>query len=136
MSHFACKNDCNSGGSACSDKSPIMTAQKADYYEVLGVARTASPDEIKRAYRQAALKHHPDRNKGDKEAEGRFKEAAEAYEVLSDAQKRQTYDRFGHAGLSGVGVHDFSHMAVDDIFSMFEGIFGGDLFGGGRRRSG
>ena len=104
---------------------------KRDYYEVLGVSRDAAPEEIKRAYRQAALKYHPDRNK-ETGAEDRFKEAAEAYEVLSDAEKRQRYDRYGHAGLNGVGMHDFSGMGVDDIFSIFSDLFGG-AFGGGSR---
>lgn len=106
-------------------------AKKRDYYDVLHVDRSASPDEIKRAYRKAALKYHPDRNKDDPEAETRFKEAAEAYEVLSDSQKRAHYDRYGHQGLSGAGMHDFSHMGVDDIFSIFSDIFGGGF--GGRR---
>ncbi|MBI5864393.1 MAG: J domain-containing protein, partial [Planctomycetes bacterium] len=107
-------------------------AQKRDYYEVLGVAKTAAPDEIKRAYRQAALKYHPDRNK-EADAEAKFKEASEAYEILSDTDKRARYDRFGHQGLSGQAVHDFSHMGVDDIFSIFGDIFG-EAFGGGRGR--
>ncbi len=111
-------------------------AEKRDYYEVLGVSREAPPDEIKRAYRQAALRHHPDRNKDNPEAEQKFKEAAEAYDVLSDPQKRQRYDRYGHRGLSGVGVHDYSHMGVEDIFSMFDEIFGGSIFGGRGRRAG
>src|SRR5574340_268486 len=107
--------------------------EKRDYYEVLGVPREASPEEIKRAYRRGALKHHPDNVKGDKEqAERKFKELAEAYEVLSDPVKRQRYDRFGHEGLRGAGVHDFSNMGFGDIFSMFEDIFGGMGFGGGR----
>ncbi|MHC5111445.1 MAG: molecular chaperone DnaJ [Planctomycetota bacterium] len=101
---------------------------KRDYYEVLGLARDASEDQIKKAYRRAAHKFHPDRNQNDPEAESKFKEAAESYEVLSDPSKRQRYDQFGHAGLSGAGVHDYSHMGVDDIFSMFN-----DIFGGGRR---
>ncbi|KPK80494.1 MAG: hypothetical protein AMJ81_12030 [Phycisphaerae bacterium SM23_33] len=109
-------------------------ARKRDYYEVLGVARGASPDEIKRAYRKLALKYHPDSYKGDKaEGEAKFKELAEAYEVLSDNVKRQRYDRFGHEGLRGVGVHDYSSMGFGDIFSMFEDIFGGMGFGGRRR---
>lgn len=108
----------------------MMATEKRDYYEVLGVARDASTDEIKRAYRQAALKHHPDRNRDNPEAEALFKEAAEAYEVLSDPEKRQRYDRYGHRGLSGAALHDFSHMGVRDIFSMFEDIFGGGVFGG------
>jgi len=107
----------------------MMATEKRDYYEVLGVSREASVEEIKKAYRQAALKHHPDRNKNDPEAEARFKEAAEAYEVLSDPEKRQRYDRYGHRGLSGASLHDFSHMGVEDIFSMFDDIFGGGFFG-------
>ena len=99
---------------------------KRDYYEILGIDRNAGGDEIKRAYRRAALKCHPDNYKGDKaEAEVKFKELAEAYEVLSDSLKRQRYDRFGHAGLRGTGMHDFSSMGFGDIFSMFEDIFAG-----------
>ncbi len=101
-------------------------ARKRDYYEVLGLDRSAAGNDIKRAYRRLALKYHPDNYKGDKtEAEARFKELAEAYEVLSDPPKRQTYDRYGHEGLRGAGVHDFSSMGFGDIFSMFEDIFGG-----------
>ncbi len=115
-----------------------MVSTKRDYYEVLGVGRNASPDEIKRAYRQAALKYHPDRNK-EPGAEEQFKNAAEAYEVLSDPQKRQRYDRYGHDGLQGVGMHDFSGMGAEDIFSIFGDLFGADIFGGfggrGRRRA-
>ncbi len=100
--------------------------EKRDYYEVLGVARDAAPEAIKRAYRRGALKYHPDNFKGDKaEGEQRFKELAEAYEVLGDPAKRQAYDRYGHAGLRGAGVHDFSSMGFGDIFSMFQDIFGG-----------
>jgi molecular chaperone DnaJ len=115
---------------------------KRDYYEVLGVGKTASPDEIKRAYRRMAIKHHPDKNPDNKkEAETKFKECAEAYEVLSDPEKRQRYDQYGHEGLRGAGVRDYSHMRWQDIGSVFEDIFGfgdlGDLFGvggmGGRR---
>jgi molecular chaperone DnaJ len=102
---------------------------------VLGVARDASAEQIKKAYRRSAHKFHPDRNATDPSAEGKFKEAAEAYEVLSDPAKRQRYDQFGHAGLSGAGVHDFSHIDVGDIFSMFNDIFG-DGFGEGRSRRG
>jgi molecular chaperone DnaJ len=111
---------------------------KRDYYEVLGAQKGASADDIKRAYRRMAMKYHPDKNPGDQEAEARFKECAEAYEVLSDPQKRQQYDQYGHEGLRGAGMHDFSHMNVEDIFSMFgfDDFFGG-IFGGqgGRRRS-
>ena len=107
-------------------------ASKRDYYEVLGVGRDAAADEIKRAYRKLALKYHPDNYKGDKaEGETKFKELAEAYEVLSDSSKRQRYDRFGHEGLRGAGVHDFSSMGFGDIFSMFNDIFGGMGFSGG-----
>jgi molecular chaperone DnaJ len=111
-------------------------ASKRDYYEVLGVAREAGPDDIKRAYRKLALKFHPDNYKGNKsEGETKFKELAEAYDVLSDPAKRQQYDRFGHEGLRGAGVHDFSNMGFGDIFSMFEDIFGGMGFSGGRAGS-
>lgn len=109
-----------------------VSSTKRDYYELLGLSRDATPEQIKKAYRRHAHKHHPDRNANDPDAEGRFKQGAEAYEVLSDPAKRQRYDQFGHAGLSGAGVHDFSHMEVGDIFSMFDDIFGG-AFGGGRR---
>ena len=108
-------------------------ATNRDYYEVLGLERNASPDVVKKSYRKLALKFHPDRNQGDAGAEDRFKEAAEAYEVLSDPEKRQRYDRFGHSGVNGAGIHDFSNMGADDIFSMFGDLFGG-AFGGGRRR--
>jgi molecular chaperone DnaJ len=108
-----------------------MAVTKRDYYEVLGVARTASGEEIKRAYRRLAMKYHPDRADGDKSAaEIKFKECAEAYEVLSDDHKRRRYDQFGHQGVSG--QHDFSHMDVGDIFSMFDDIFGGAFGGFGR----
>jgi len=109
---------------------------KRDYYEVLGVGKGASSDEIKRAYRRMAMKYHPDKNPGDKKAEARFKECAEAYEVLSDAEKRKRYDQFGHKGLRGAGMHDFSRMNVEDIFSMFgfEDFFSG-IFGGRRKSS-
>jgi molecular chaperone DnaJ len=111
---------------------------KRDYYEVLGVSKNASADEIKRAYRRMAIKYHPDKNPNDKEAETKFKECAEAYEVLSDSEKRQRYDQFGHEGLRGMGVHDYSHMRWQDIGSIFEDIFPGfggfdDLFGMGTR---
>lgn len=104
-----------------------------DYYEILSVEKDASGDEIKRAYRRLAMKFHPDRNPGDSEAEAKFKEASEAYEVLSDPQRRATYDKYGHAGLRGTPGHDFSSMNAEDIFTMFEEIFGGS-FGGGRGR--
>ena len=106
---------------------------KRDYYEVLGVTRTAPADEIKKAYRRLAMKHHPDRNKDDKSAEGKFKEAKEAYEVLSDSEKRATYDRFGHDGLSsarGGGAGGYGAEGFGDIF----GDVFGDIFGGGRQR--
>ncbi len=112
---------------------------KRDYYEVLGVAKTATEDEIKKAYRQIAIKYHPDRNPGDKQAEEKFKEAAEAYSVLHDPQKRRQYDQFGFAGASGGGFDGFggASMNMDDIFSMFGDIFGGHGFGGfGSRRQG
>jgi len=105
-----------------------------DYYEVLSVEKNASADDIKRAYRRLAMKYHPDRNPGDADAETRFKEAAEAYEVLSDPERRARYDKYGHAGLRGTPGHDFSSMNVEDIFSMFNDIFGGmGGFGGGRQ---
>ena len=100
-------------------------ATERDYYEILNVDRNADGETIKRAYRKLAMKYHPDRNPDDKEAEQRFKEASEAYEVLADPEKRKRYDQFGHAGLRGTSSHDFSHMDVGDIFSMFEDIFGG-----------
>ena len=109
-----------------------MAAGKRDYYDVLGLDRSAAPEQIKKAYRRLAHKYHPDRNPNDPGSEGKFKEAAEAFEVLSDPVKRQRYDQFGHAGLSGAGIHDFSHMGVEDIASMFGDIFG-EFFGGRSR---
>lgn len=107
-------------------------ASKRDYYEILGVEKGASADDLKKAYRKLALKYHPDRNPGDKEAEEKFKEAAEAYSVLSDPDKRARYDQFGHAGVDGNGGFGGGQsMNMDDIFSQFGDIFG-DLFGGGR----
>jgi molecular chaperone DnaJ len=113
---------------------------KRDYYEVLGVSKNASADEIKKAYRKVAMQFHPDRNPGDKHAEEKFKEAAEAYEVLSDADKKAKYDRYGHAAFApGTGGGGFSgNMNMEDIFSQFGDIFGEDVFGsffGGNGRS-
>ena len=109
-------------------------AEKRDYYEVLGVGKNANADEIKKAYRKAAIKYHPDKNPGDKEAEEKFKEAAEAYDVLSNPDKRARYDQFGHAGMNGSaggGFGGFSGggFSMEDIFSQFGDIFGGH-FGG------
>ena len=112
-----------------------------DYYEILNIAKSASQDEIKKAYRKIAMKYHPDRNSGDSSAEEKFKEAAEAYSVLSDSEKKSRYDQFGHAGVNqgGAGA-GFQGMDINDIFSSFGDIFGGnsgfgDIFGGSRRRS-
>ena len=116
-------------------------ATKRDFYEILGVSKSATADEIKKAYRKVAMQFHPDRNPGDKEAEEKFKEAAEAYEILSDADKKAQYDRFGHAAFSqgrGGGGHP-GGMNMDDIFSQFGDIFGDDVFGsffGGGRGGG
>ncbi len=111
--------------------------EKRDYYDTLNIGRDANEDEIKKAYRKLAMKYHPDRNPGDKEAEEQFKEAAEAYEVLRDSEKRQIYDQFGHEGLKGTGFSGFS--GFSDIFSSFSDIFE-DFFGfssgrGGRVRA-
>ncbi len=103
---------------------------KRDYYEVLEVSKDASQDEIKKAYRKQALKYHPDKNPGDKNAEENFKEAAEAYEILSDAEKRSRYDRFGHAGVSGAGGGGAHFSNIEDIFSHFGDIFSDFGFGG------
>ena len=108
-------------------------AQKRDYYEVLGVSKNASEDEIKKAYRKIAIQYHPDRNPGDKQAEEKFKEAAEAYNVLHDPQKRQQYDQFGFdgpMGSGGFGGFGGASMDLNDIFSMFGDVFGGHGFGG------
>lgn len=113
---------------------------KRDYYEILGVARDATDPQIKSAYRKLALKYHPDRNPGDAKAEEAFKEAAEAYAVISDPDKRSAYDRFGHAGVSGAGAGGFDPNAFagfEDIFGNLGDLFGfGDVFGGRRRRGG
>ena len=114
--------------------------EKRDYYEVLGVSKSADATEIKKAYRKLALKYHPDKNPGDKEAEEKFKEAAEAYDVLSNEEKKRRYDQFGHAGVGGAGQGGFGGgMSMDDIFSQFGDIFGSfggfsgfGGFGGGR----
>src|SRR5271154_1882716 len=115
---------------------------KRDYYEILGVQKNASADEIKKSYRKVAMQFHPDRNPGDKAAEEKFKEAAEAFEILSDADKKAQYDRYGHAAF-GPGRNAGGHpggMNMDDIFSQFGDIFGGggfgDFFGGGRSSQG
>jgi len=117
---------------------------KKDFYEILGIGKSSSQDEIKKAYRKVAMQFHPDRNPGDKAAEEKFKEAAEAYEILSDPDKRAQYDRFGHQAFSpgrGGGGQSSGHMNMDDIFSQFGDIFGNDspfgsFFGGGRSSSG
>ena len=115
---------------------------KRDYYEILGVSKSANEKEIKKAYRKLAIKYHPDKNPGDKSAEEKFKEAAEAYDILSNPEKKQRYDQFGHAGIGGAGRSGFGGggMNMDDIFSQFGDIFGGGgfggfgSFGGGQRR--
>src|SRR5215203_2004147 len=110
---------------------------KRDFYEILGISKSASQDEIKKAYRKVAMQHHPDRNPGDKASEDKFKEAAEAYEILSDADKRSQYDRFGHQAFGqGRGSGGGYSGNMDDIFSQFGDIFGeespfGSFFGGG-----
>jgi molecular chaperone DnaJ len=109
-------------------------ADKLDFYLVLGVNKNSTPEEIKKAYRQLALKYHPDRNPGDAAAEEKFKEAAEAYDVLSNSDKKARYDQFGHAGMSGAaggGYSDFGGFSMEDILNRFGDIFGGGSFGGG-----
>jgi molecular chaperone DnaJ len=115
---------------------------KRDYYEILGLSKGASEADIKKAYRQMAIKYHPDKNPGDKTAEDKFKEAAEAYEMLSDPNKKARYDQYGHAGTSGQGGYGGGGMNMDDIFSQFGDVFGNDgspfesFFGGGRSSRG
>ncbi len=113
---------------------------KRDFYDILAVSKGASDDEIKKAYRKLAIKYHPDKNPDDKAAEDKFKEAAEAYEILSNPEKRQRYNQFGHAGVGGAsgggGGHYGGGMNMDDIFSNFGDIFGGGGFGGGQRSGG
>jgi molecular chaperone DnaJ len=108
-------------------------SSKRDYYEILGVSKSASDEEIKKAYRKKAIQFHPDKNPDDKEAEEKFKEAAEAYEVLSNSEKRQRYDQYGHAGVGGAAGGGFGGggFSMDDIFSQFGDIFGGHFGGGG-----
>jgi len=103
---------------------------KRDYYEVLGVSKSATAEEIKKAYRQKAIQFHPDKNPGDKASEEKFKEAAEAYEILSSPEKKQRYDQYGHAGMGNQGGFGGQHMTMEDIFSSFGDIFGGGGFGG------
>lgn len=114
---------------------------KRDYYDILGISKGASADEIKKAYRKQAIKFHPDKNPGDKESEEKFKEAAEAYEILSNPEKKQRYDQFGHAGAQGGFGGGGGHMNMDDIFSQFGDVFGGgspfeSFFGGGGQSRG
>jgi len=115
-------------------------SEKRDYYEVLGVARDASEKDIKTAYRKKALEFHPDRNQGDPGAEARFKEAAEAYDVIGDAEKRKRYDQFGHAGVGADAFQGTRFTNIEDIFEAFGDVFGGgifgEFFGGGRQRRG
>jgi molecular chaperone DnaJ len=111
-----------------------MSVSKRDYYEILGVNRDADDQAVKSAYRRLALEHHPDRNPDNKDSEERFKEAAEAYSVLSDPQKRSAYDRFGHQGVQGVGSDGAGYTDLSDILGDFFGL--GDMFGGGGRRRG
>ncbi len=115
---------------------------KRDYYEILGVAKSATKDDLKKAYRKLAMQYHPDRNPGDKESEDKFKEAAEAYEILNNDDKRAKYDRFGHDGVRGSGYGSQGFSDINDIFSHFSDIFGSgggssifdDFFGGGQQR--
>ena len=112
-------------------------ADKRDYYEVLGVQKNAGDDELKKAYRSLAKKYHPDANPNNSEAEDKFKEASEAYEVLSDEKKRAAYDQYGHSAVNGTGGSGFSGAGFEfDMGDIFETFFGGDIFGGSRRRQG
>src|SRR5690606_11926795 len=104
---------------------------KKDYYEILGISKSADASEIKKAYRKKAIEYHPDKNPGDKQAEENFKLAAEAYEVLSDPDKRSRYDQFGHQAFDGSGGFSGAGMNMDDIFSQFGDIFGSAFGGGG-----
>ena len=109
----------------------IQDVMKKDFYEILGISKNATPEEIKKAYRKKAIEFHPDKNPGNKEAEEKFKEAAEAYEVLSDANKKAKYDQYGHQAFDGGGFGGGQHMNMDDIFSQFGDIFGSAFGGGG-----
>ena len=115
---------------------------KRDFYDILEIQKGANADEVKKAYRKMAIKYHPDKNPGDKAAEEKFKEAAEAYEILSNPEKKQRYDQYGHAGVGnnggfgGGGGQGFGGMNMDDIFSQFGDVFGGHFGGGGGRRGG
>ncbi|HLC83485.1 MAG TPA: DnaJ domain-containing protein, partial [Bacteroidia bacterium] len=114
---------------------------KKDFYDILEIQKGANAEEIKKAYRKMAIKYHPDKNPGDKAAEEKFKEAAEAYEILSSPEKKQRYDQYGHAGMGsgggyGGGGQGFGGMNMDDIFSQFGDIFGGHFGGGGGGRRG
>src|SRR4051794_19488787 len=108
-----------------------MPTAKRDYYEVLEVSKTSTVEQIKTAYRKSAHKYHPDKNPGDPAAELRFKECAEAYEVLSDPDKRSRYDQYGHEGLRGTAMHDYSHMDISSIEDLFSAFFGGNRGGRG-----
>ena len=111
-----------------------MAATQRCYYEILSISREASGGEIKKAYKKLALQYHPDKNPGDEEAVARFKEAAEAYDVLGDPEKRSRYDRFGHAGVKGAAGGAAGFNDLDDILNAFGDLFGGGIFGGRSRR--
>src|SRR3990170_2379237 len=127
--------DCTAGRAATGPAVPHRGAQmgRRDYYEVLGVQRTCTLEDLKRVYRKLALEYHPDRNPGNQEAEERFKEVNEAYSVLSDPQRREQYDMYGHAAPSGQGFEGFGFTGVEEIFNEFFGL--GSVFGGFRDRS-